>query len=208
MIAYLRLRAFVRRHFGAIGFAAACVALAMLPTVRRLAVCPEERVAGDPWIARALHPAARAAAAIAWTRVDRALRHGETAEAYALADTALAIDPRSPHGWIFLARHFVLERASRDREPDARDRALWVKAGLDVLDRGERASRDPGAIAFERGVVYAYFASTAEPSLVGAASVREAWELAAAAFDRARAVGAEDAAEARDASLERARSAD
>ena len=208
MIAYLRLRAFVRRHLGAIGFAGACVALAMLPTVRRFAVFPEERVAKEPWIARALHPIARAAAAIAWTRGDRALRHGETSEAYALADSALAIDPRSPHGWIFLARHFVLERASRDREPDARDRALWVKAGLDVLDRGERASREPGAIAFERGIVYAYFASTGEPSFVGATTAREAWERAAEAFDRARALGAKGAAEARDASLERASSAD
>ena len=153
---------------------------------------------------RLLGPIASLASSVQWVRVDLALRRGDDARAYALAETALRIDPSDPEGWIFLAHHLFYERGSLLREPDSAERALWIHAGLATLERGERASRDPGSILFERGVDLAFLGSLADEDRAWPASREEAWRLAADAFDRAAAHGQPRAAEAARLARERA----
>ncbi len=145
---------------------------------------------------RLLGPVASLAASAQWVRVDLALRRGETARAYARAETALRLDPGDPEGWIFLAHHFLYERASLQREPDAGARARWIRAGLDTLERGEPVSRDPGALLFERGVAFAFLGSLPETDRAWPPTSAEAWRLAADAFERAAAKGYPHAGEA------------
>jgi hypothetical protein len=162
---------------------AALVAWALVP----------ERRGGGPGSAspleRLLGPVASLAASAEWVRFDVAQRRGDTARAYALAETALRIDPGDPEGWIFVAHDLVHERGSLLREPDPVARAAWIRAGLATLERGERVSRDPGALAFERGVVLAFLASLADEDRAWPASSEEAWTLAAQAFETAAASG-------------------
>ncbi len=162
------------------------------------------RPAAGSTLERILGPVASLAASVQWARVDFALRRGENARAYAEAETALRLDPADPQGWIFLAHHLLYERGSLLREPDRAQRVLWIQAGLETLARGERASRDPAAILFERGVALAFLASLADEDRVWPESSAEAWDLAAAAFDRSAALGRSGAAEAARLARERA----
>jgi hypothetical protein len=167
-------------------------------------LAPASRARAGSTFERLLGPVASLAASVEWVRVDVALRHGEEARAYAMAETALRIDPSDPEGWIFLAHHLIYERASLLREPDAGRRAAWIRAGLETLARGERESRDPGEILFERGVALAFLGSLADADRAWPASAEEAWTLAADAFDRAAARGEPRAAEAARLARERA----
>ncbi|HEV8111200.1 MAG TPA: hypothetical protein VGR31_00340 [Planctomycetota bacterium] len=166
---------------------------------------PREPSGAASTFERIVGPVASLAASVQWARVDYSLRRGENARAYAEAETALRLDPLAPEGWIFFAHHLLYERASLLREPDARQRVLWIQAGLETLARGERVSRDPAAILFERGVALAYLASLADEDRAWPESSGEAWSLAAAAFDRAAALGRPGAAEAARLARERAR---
>ena len=144
------------------------------------------------------------AASVLWVRFDLALRRGDTARAYARAETALRIDPGDPRGWIFLARHLAYERGSVLREPDRDARARWIEAALGTLRRGEGLARDPGPLRFERGVVLAFQASLADEDRAFPRGEREAWDRAAEAFEEAAAAGAPDAAAAAVLARERA----
>jgi hypothetical protein len=123
-------------------------ALALIATPLWLERRPRERTTlGE----RLLGPIAGLAASIEWVRADHALRHERWELAYARAEHALALAPRSPEGWKFLARHFAFQRASPEREPDASVRRQWIQAAFDVLERGEQRVRPGGELAFERG---------------------------------------------------------
>ena len=174
--------------------------------LRELAIA---RPAGraPPFLERLLGPVASLAASLEWARSDYALRQGRTAIAYSRAETALRLDPGDPQGWMFLAHHFIYGRAGIDREPDAAARRRWILTGLDVLDRGERSSRDPAALAFERGIACAFLASLPDADRAWPASAKAAWGAAAEAFERAASLGHHraEAAAARARSLESAR---
>jgi hypothetical protein len=144
---------------------------------------------------RLLGPIAGLAAGIQWVRVDAALRTGDAPLAYARAETALALAPGDARGWIHLAHHFLFERASLGREPDLAMRRRWVEAGLDVLARGERVAREPGAIALYEGLVLFAFAGIDDAERPYAGSARQALERAARAFERADLAGEREAAE-------------
>jgi hypothetical protein len=90
----------------------------------------------------------------------------------------------------------VFDRASLEREPDPRARRLWIQAGLALLERGERESSDPGALAFERGLVLVHLASLDPDRRPWPATAAEAWRRATEAFDRAARLGHPLAAEA------------
>lgn len=175
---------------------------------RALALRQFERTGGrnGSLAERLLGPLASFAADIQWVRFDSALRRGETALAYARAESALRLAPGDCGGWIFLAHHFIYERASLAREPDPELRQQWIQAGLDVLDRGERSARDPAEIVFYRGVAFAYFGSLDDQDRIWPASRREAWTRAAEAFERAaelgQGLGAEAGARARELAAE------
>jgi len=157
-----------------------------------------------PALHRALGPVASLAAGVQWIRVDVAIRRGDYARAYERAETALALDPGDPAGWIFLAHHLLYERASLSREPDRDARARWIRAGIETLERGERASSDPGAVDFEHGVALAFLGSLADADRAWPESAERAWELAARAFEAAAAHGTRSAAQAAALARERA----
>jgi hypothetical protein len=164
---------------------------------------PDRPRAGSA-LERLLGPIASLASSAQWVRFDLALRRGDEARAYAMAETALEIDPSDPGGWIFLAHHLFYERGSLLREPDAAERALWIHAGLDTLERGVRLSRDPGALLFERGVALAFLGSLADEDRAWPESRERAWTLAAEAFEEAAARGRVGAAGAAALARERA----
>jgi hypothetical protein len=150
---------------------------------------PAEPERPATFLERLLGPVAGIAADVQWVRVDAALRRGDTAVAYARADTALRIDPGAARGWIFLAHHLVHERASIEREPDPQARARWIQTALETLARGEGLARDRGAVAFATGVTWAFLGSLPDEDRPWPASAAEAWARAAEAFERAAAAG-------------------
>lgn len=132
------------------GWLVACVALALIVAPIALERRPREQ---RSLAERALGPIAGLAASIEWVRADHALRHERFELAYARAEHALALAPRAPEGWKFLARHFAFQRASPQREPDPSVRRQWLQAAFDVLERGEKVVRPGGELAFERGLI-------------------------------------------------------
>lgn len=164
-------------------------------------------------VERLVGPFAELAASVQWVRVDSALRQTRYAVAYTRAEDALDLAPRPAGGWIFLARHFVYERASLEREPDAEARRRWTRAGLDVLERGLARSGEPAELEFERGVIFTFLALVAsdpalpraEAPMPGAPS--ELFDSAASAYEHAARLGRTDAAELATAVRERARAA-
>jgi len=157
-----------------------------------------------PALRRVLGPVASLAADVQWVRADVAIRRADYARGYERAETALAIDPEDPAGWIFLAHHLLYERASLAREPDRDARARWIRAGIATLERGERASRDPGEVFFEHGVALAFQGSLADGDRAWPESAAEAWELANRAFEAAAAHGTPNASRAASLARERA----
>jgi len=145
---------------------------------------------------RLLGPFAPLAASIQWVRVDLALRDGREELAYARSELALALDPTATQGWIFLAHHLVFDRASLERELDPRIRRHWIQAGLALLERGEAACSDPAELVFDRGLILTYLASLEPADRVWPETGAEAWQLAAAAFERSAELGHPLAAEA------------
>lgn len=144
---------------------------------------------------RLLGPIATLAASIEWVRADAALRAGDYPLAYSRAETALELEPSRADAWIFLAHHLIFERASLAREMDREERRTWVRAGLDVLERGLRASDDPGEILVYRGAVFVALASLPDGDRPWAGSASQAWLDAADSFERAAAAGHENAAQ-------------
>jgi predicted Zn-dependent protease len=160
--------------------------------------------AARPALRRVLGPVASLAAGVEWIRVDIAIRRGEYARAYERAETALALDPEDPAGWIFLAHHLLYERASLSREPDREVRARWIRAGIETLERGERRSSDPGPVFFEHGLALAFQGSLADADRAWPGSAAEAWDLAARAFEAAAERGTSSASKAASLARERA----
>lgn len=141
-------------------------------------------------LVRLLGPIPSLAAGVQWVRFDLALRDGRPELAYAYAGSALALDPRSPGGWLTLARHLVFERGSPSAEPLPAERRRWIRAGLAQLERGEASARTPALLAFVRGTILAEFvAEIPDEELGWPGGRRAALEEARGAFERAAALG-------------------
>lgn len=138
---------------------------------------------------RLLGPIAETAAAVQWVRVDEAWAAGRIDVCDARAAFALRLAPGDPNGWIYYGRHLVFDRGSILREPDGRDRERWVRAGLAVFDSGERLSRAPGRIAFQRAIIYLALAQMDDEERSLPITRSEAWTAAAEAFERAAKAG-------------------
>jgi hypothetical protein len=151
---------------------------------------PEEPAAPSSIPRRLLGPVASLAASVQWVRFDVALRDGAPERAYAIAETALALDPGAHQGWYTLARHLVFDRASRESEPDPPERRRWIRAGLDVLERGEPLARDPGELAFARAQILAFYVAVIpEAELHWPGGAEAALEAGIATFERSAALG-------------------
>ncbi len=152
-----------------------------------LAWPPGEPPAGAPsaLAPRLLGPISSLAASVEWVRFDLAWRRGRTEEAYARAERALELDPRSESGWIAFGLHLAFDRASASAEPYPRRRRAWIEEGLAVLRRGEARARDPGELLFVRGLVLSHvgrlcLTESGGPDWPG--GTRAAWEEGLAAF--------------------------
>ncbi len=156
---------------------------------------------------RLLGPVADLAAAAEWVRADLAWTRGRT-DLYDLrAQRALRLAPGDPNGWAYYAHHLVYDRGSPTLG-DKAEREVWVRAGISVLERGERETRRPGKLAFQLGIVYLSLAQVDDEDRPLPLSRAQAWRAAAAAFDRAAAYGEPVAAEAADAARDAADEAD
>ena len=169
--------------FGGLAAAAAVLAVSLTSGPRPSPSTPR------PYLRRILGPVASLAAGAQWVRVDLAIRRGDFVRAYARAETALELDPEDPSGWIFLGHHLLFERGSPGREPDPAARARWIRAGIETLERGERAAREPGAVYFEHGAALAFLGSLEDEDRAWPETADEAWRLAAEAFEAAAARG-------------------
>lgn len=150
----------------------------------------EAERAPDSIARRLLGPVASLAASVQWVRFDVALRDGANERAYAIAETALTLDPGAYQGWYALARHLVFDRASRESEPDPAARRRWIRAGLEVLERGQRFARDPGELAFSEAEILGYYvAAIPDDELGWPGGPEAALEAAIDAFDRSAALG-------------------
>lgn len=148
---------------------------------------PTRAPAPTSWLHMLLGPLAAPLARAQWVYTDAALREGRVDLALRRADTALALDPSDTSGWLFLAHHLAFERGSIARTPDASERALWIRAGLDLLERGRAWAKEPGALDLRRGAIWAALAEVDElrPPHITAEDARrraaEAFEAAAQA---------------------------
>ncbi|MEM8712725.1 MAG: hypothetical protein AAGG01_17375 [Planctomycetota bacterium] len=167
---------------------------------------PGARAAKGP-IARALGPLASVLASIEWVRFRSALQSGDPARAYAIAEHALDLDPRSERGWLELSQHLIFIRGSEQEAPALADRRRWIEEGLSVLERGEAKSAYPEELAYFAWLVRSsYLAEIPEEELGwpgGSSSLllrgREDLARAAAAGRK----GASETLEAFDESLRR-----
>lgn len=139
-----------------------------------------------------LGPIAGLAASVEWVRFESALSRGRTDLAYQRAEHALELDPASTDGYAFFASHLVFDRGSAEVEHDPERRWDWIRAGLDVMQRGELSAREPARLVLYRGLVHA---ALAESGGSIAHTADEHGRLAFELFEQAGAMGLDIAAE-------------
>lgn len=160
------------------------VALAGLVTAALAFPAPPRPAA--PLLRRLLGPAASLVAEVQWVRAHRALREGRLELALARAEGALALDPGATGGWQLAASWLAQDRAAR--EPDPARRLAWIRAGLQLAERGQATAREPGELAFLRGLILALRAGP-DAELPWPGGPGQPWREAAAAFRDAERAG-------------------
>lgn len=141
-------------------------------------------------VERLLGPFASLAASVEWVRFDSAWSEGRAERAYAHAERALALDPRSPQGWLYLAAHLVYERGSALHALGPGERARWIRAGIELLARGEARTNEPAQLAFAAGLAWDWVARNVEAGeLEWPDGARRATERALACLERADRLG-------------------
>jgi len=148
---------------------------------------------GDPTVSPGLlGPLGELVADVEWIRFQRAHLRGDEALALVHAERALTWNPTESRGWRLLSSHLGLFLASVEREPDPTERARLLAWAVRLTVEGEQRARDPGMLAFHRGLLLLTHADL-DPDLDWPGGTREVLEQAAAAFEGASALGVEDA---------------
>ena len=124
--------------------------------IERPQVDMDARRAMSP-VQRMLGPVASVAASFEWVRYRVALGHGDEARAYGHAARALALDARTVAGWATLGDHFIFNRASPLEVADPAERRRWIRAGLDLMRRGEARAAAPGDLAHLAAIIRATY---------------------------------------------------
>lgn len=182
----------VRAHARRLALLAAA-ALCLVPW-RGTAAPPEGGFA-----TRLIGPVASLGASIEWILFDLDAYEGRHEAAYVHAERALRLDPGAPVGWTQLAHHLMYERGSGQNERDPRERVRWLRAGLDLLERGEARCREPERLALVRGQTLCVFVAgliTVDPEdpLPWPGGLPAALEEGRTALERARDAGLAPAA--------------
>ena len=127
-----------------------------LPLVLAGAACLASAIVIGPWpedrtamgrLQRLAGPLGSVAASTQWMRFTLANRSDDGERALGIGRSALGMDPLAPDGWQLLAHHLVFERGSDAESAGTRGRRVWIEAGLDLLEQGATASREPGVTA-------------------------------------------------------------
>ena len=145
---------------------------------------PRESPRPGSFPARVLGPIASLAASWQWVRVRLALQDDRPEVAYSRAELAFELDPGATSAWSYLASHLAHDRASAERERNPARSASWVRAALDLLERGERAAREPAELAVHRGLILAQIGDLG-PAVRWPGGPTGAWREAQEAFERA-----------------------
>lgn len=135
-----------------------------------------------------LGPCAGLAAELEWVRFSRARGAGRAELALAHAESAVELDPSAPEGYDRLATHLAFDLGSAASEPDPAERRAWLCAALAVAAQGERASRNPAALAFLQGYLLHVKAET-DPDLGWPGGAEALLRTAAEHYRRAAARG-------------------
>jgi len=138
---------------------------------------------------RFIGPFAGLAASAQWVRADLALREGRFGVFCERAETALALAPSDPQGWIYYAHQLLFERASPLREPARELRESWARAGIELLGRAERECANPAEIWIYEGGIFAMWAEVPDEERPWTGTARELRLQSLEAFARARALG-------------------
>lgn len=136
-----------------------------LPLVLAGAACLASAIVIGPWpedraamgrLQRLAGPLGSVAASTQWMRFTLATRSDDGERALGIGRSALGMDPLAPDGWQLLAHHLVFERGSDAESAGTRGRRVWIEAGLDLLEQGAAASREPGVLLYDLGLVAMY----------------------------------------------------
>ena len=171
------------------------LALALVCFALALAITLGTRAARGPATGRAsllerlVGPFAGLAASAQWVRADLALREGRFGVFCERAETALALAPSDPQGWIYYAHQLLFERASPLREPARELRESWSRAGIELLRRAEGECANPAEIWIYEGGIFAMWAEIPAEERPWTGTARELRIHALEAFARARALG-------------------
>lgn len=143
--------------------------------------------------ARLLGPLAPLVAEVQWVRVHDAIRSGRDELVLARGQTALDLAPEASGGWLFLGHYLAFTRASVEREGDAARRLAWVRAGLELVERGESVAAEPAELAVWQGLVRVKEADEGDLDWPG--GPRDLLRGALEDFERAAALGHPDGPE-------------
>ncbi len=147
---------------------------------------------GGSLASRLLGPVRGVASSVQWIRFDNARRDGDYDLAYSRAETALRLNPNSTAGWMLLARHLSFDRGAPGEGTNLQERAIWLNAGLEILERGKALVSRPEELAVAQGTFLAAQASLAPEDCVWPGGAKACLEEAAKYF---REAGAADLAE-------------
>lgn len=140
------------------------------------------RRSGGSIAARLLGPVRGVASSVQWVRFDIARIDGDFDLAYARGESALNLNPHSEAGWMLLARHLTFDRGAPDAGLGNADRLVWVKAGLEVLERGKPFVAHPHELELAQATCMAAQASYAAEDCVWPGGAKACFREAARYF--------------------------
>jgi hypothetical protein len=143
---------------------------------------------------RLIAPLLPLAASVQWVRVERAMHAGRPELALSRAQTLFELEPHSGDARVFVSMYLAFQLGSPERELDPARRAGWLRAALEVVQRGEASAEDPAELALWQGELLAR-AAQSDPELEWPDGVRGLWRDALGNYERAARMGSELAAE-------------
>jgi hypothetical protein len=149
-----------------------------------LADDPPRAAAAPTW----LGPLAPLLAHWQWVRVELAFARGDAAGAVGRAAWALELDPADTDGWALLLWYLGVQLTSAEREPDGERRLAWLRAALELVDRGLDQVRDPGLLQ-RRAAEVLWLQAEVELPLPWPGGRRGLWREAERRFAAARDLG-------------------